>query len=77
MACLELEDHPLYARLREGVVVLYRVEQLGEAPVGIRLHLLRGRATGSGSGSGRGRGRGRLRLGEAPVGISVTGVITR
>ena len=73
MACLELEDHPLYARLREGVVVLYRVEQLGEAPVGIRLHLLRGRATGSGRGSGRGR----LRLGEAPVGISVMGVITR
>ena len=55
------------------VVVLYRVEQLGEAPVSIRLHLVRGRGTGSGSGSGRGRGR----LGEAPVGISVTGVITR
>ena len=75
MACLELKDHPLYARLREGVVVLYRVEKLGEAPVGIRLHLVRGRGTGSGSGRGRGRGRGRL--GEAPVGIGVMGVRTR
>eukprot|EP00966_Prymnesium_polylepis_P016324 376379-Prymnesium_polylepis.1 len=35
----ELEDHTLDARLRKRVVVLDRIDELGEAPVRIGLHL--------------------------------------
>jgi hypothetical protein len=36
----QLEDHPLYARLAVGVMILYRVDQLRQAPVRVRLHLV-------------------------------------
>ena len=38
---LEPHDHPLEPRLRACVVVLYVVEQFGEAPVGVRLDALK------------------------------------